>query len=98
MEKTVKFNQRSLKCLRNQIKKLNLKSRLVYSLQMKRMRVRLKLLKKKRIYNSIKNQYLKTSDKNQLLNFNIILMISRLIDSKKSWLISLARNRNFKGL
>lgn len=98
MEKKVKFNQRSLKYLRNKIKKLNQKSRLVFSLQMKRMRVRLKLLRKKRIYNSIRNQYLKTRDKNRLLNFNIILMTSRLIDSKKSWLISLARNRSFKGL
>ena len=98
MEKKVKFNQRSLKYLRNKIKKLNQKSRLVFSLQMKRMRVRLKLLRKKRIYNSIRNQYLKTRDKNRLLNFNIILMTSRLIDSKKNCLISLARNRSFKGL
>lgn len=98
MEKIIKFNQRSLRCLKKQIKKLKKKLRLVFNHQMKNKIVKYKLLKKNRVCNSIKHQFLKMRDKNRLLNINIISMISKLTDLKISWLISSARNKSFKGL
>ena len=98
MEKIVKFNQRSLRCLKKQIKMLKKKLRRVFNHQMKNKIVKYKLLKKNRVCNSIKHQFLKMRDKNRLLNINIILMISKLIDLKISWLINSARNKSSKGL
>lgn len=98
MVKIIKLNLKSLKSLKKIIKKLKKKSKLVFNLQMKKMKMKLKFHKKKRMCNLIKNQYSKMIDKNKLLNINIILMINKLIDSKINWLISLVKSKKYKGL